>query len=1283
MRYFKFWACICFLMAVSMAISVTAFFNPDGWGLSFENPFFQDMPFVFNNVGVYFGITGTILWAGRLFPFSNKLMVFGLVIGFISYWLQYFIDPLTGANATQRLAMMLWAIGTISLMTFAIYASPLHKWLGYQKTARDRQFVLSFLCLTIINMSLGSATNDALQLSTVLLPETIDTDLIKMEMAYHGFAGWLYSSFESTPPLWQTLVYITYEFLSIFILLMLGLVYRERKTVSLNALRMLVVPFLLAFALYCFTPVVGPRYAFGENYPHNLEAMLAYPAGGGVLISPTLRNGMPSMHFTGAMLIVLATACLSRKVWFYAACIFATLTFIATMAIGEHYLIDLIVAMPFCIALGTALINPHGWQFYKRGVWWACAVSAVLWEIMLHAATTRIFLGANLWFVQLFSLASVVFFIWGFAAFLRVVWRMPSPTESEWLASLQPVTAVTQRVNMPVRWVFGLFVCSGFAGLLYEVVFAKHLGVIFGGTTLAAYTVMTTYMGGMALGTWLGGMVADRVRSPLKWYALFEAAIGAYALATPTLFKWIEHVYVTLATDIRPDAPALTLWRVLLGVAVLGIPTILMGTTLPIMFKFLRGYLPGRGNIIARLYTANIIGAAFGALAGAYIVLPALGLLSSTRLAALFSLMIALYAIDRLKELVTADGDASVTTHDAADAAVPAEGNPGHVLLPPQNAWQQRRLGLAALVVVSVGGVVTLALEIVNMHMLAVIAGNSVYAFGLMLATFLFGLGLGSVAYGKLRCLITDPLIAALAQLGIFFSIIICAFQWDGLSAYFANFGPMQTYQHLGFLARELIRGGVCAIIMMPPAFFIGLGYPATMALASDWLKHRGDATGLGVAGLCNTLGNIAGVLLAGFVFLNWWGSNRLLFGLAILSLLLALYMAYMGRAAWPQMFRYNSSVQRGAALATAVAILAALLVYPAQWNLSQIATGANVYFAPSARGDVIDALESIQGGLTTVNVAEFEEEGKPPHKILTLLTNGKFQGNNAGEVEAQKAFAQVPLLHQPRRDDVLVIGYGTGNSAHVLHEQGFARMDIVELAADMVDMADRHFSDINDGISRKENVSMYYTDGRNLLLTQSKRYDLISMEISSIWFAGAANLYNREFYQLAKARLKDDGVLQQWVQLHHMRPIDLLYIINTLHQEFRHVWLYIIGGQGILVASNADSASNLYHLDGKLAADAGMLTAEEKTLQEGNILTPEGADYLAQKLHEPKFFISTDNNLYLEYATPKGNAVSYDTFGINIEMLEKLQKEAEDIRMHKPGNNAQNTPEMTASRHL
>ena len=1252
MRQMRVWTIVVFFALLISEISYTLFYD---FLADFSVGFSSDPLMFFVYIGNYFGLVGSILWLGRMSPLSKKLAVFAFLVGVLSCFLQSWFSG-TGLHISILILTLFWAMGVASLFVFLSTLSQIIKKKNID--VFERNFCISYIMLTIIMISLGVAKYDILEISNLVLPLTIDADLYKIDTAFGGFASWLYTAFaRNSFPLWNMLVTSVYTLLNIMLLLSLITVLRERRAAQLNIFRVLVMPFMLAFALYIVTPVAGPP-AYGTNYPHNMNFVIE-AAKGMTEVVPSVRNGMPSMHFTGAMLIVLVMACLTRKLYFYAALFFATITFIATMALGEHYLLDLIVAAPYCIALGTALLNPPGWHFWQRRVWWACALLFVAWELMLHFDATRFFLIDHLNVVRLLSLVSVTAAVWGFSAFLRVVWKLPAPTEAEWRASLEAEYRPAASGHVSTRWVYGLFVCSGFAGLLYEVVFAKHLGIIFGGTALAAYTVMATYMGGMALGAWLGGIIAERVRTPLKWYALFEAAIGVYALATPALFKLIEHIYIALASDVRPDAPILTFWRVALGALVLGIPTLLMGTTLPIMFKFLRGYLSNRGRIISRLYTANIIGAAFGALIGAYLVLPTFGLLSSTRLAAMLSLIIALYALDRLKALPTTENNAAtapvaIQTTESDDE----EEESGYASLPPQDAGQRRRLGLAALLLVTVGGVVSLALEIVNMHMLAIIAGNSVYAFGLMLATFLLGLGLGSACYGKLRHLLTDPAVATIAQLGIFFSIVISAFQWDGLSNYFASFGFMQQYHHFGFGARELIRGSVCAIIMLPPAFFIGLGYPATMALATTWLKSRGEAAGLGIASLCNTLGNIAGVLLAGFVFLNWLGSNRLLFGLAILSLLLALYMMWAGRVAWTLLFKQHHGRQRIAAAITALAIAVALWGYPPQWNLSAIATGANVYFAPSEKGAVIDAQESIQGGLTTVNRLNETNESGEKRSVLTLLTNGKFQGNNAGEITAQKAFAHVPLLHQPKRDQVLVIGYGTGNSAHALHETGFAQMDIAELSSDIVALADRHFGDINGKVSQQTNVQMYYTDGRNYLLTQNKRYDLISMELTSIWFAGAANLYNREFYQLAKARLQENGVLQQWVQLHHMQSMDLLYILNTLHQEFRYVWLYVIGGQGVLVASNSSQAMAPHHLNGQAVTNVQALNEEERALLAGMVLEPEDVDYLAQKLRVPQFFVATDNNLYLEYATPKGNALDNHAIARNVEMLRSLQQE-------------------------
>lgn len=187
----------------------------------------------------------------------------------------------------------------------------------------------------------------------------------------------------------------------------------------------------------------------------------------------------------------------------------------------------------------------------------------------------------------------------------------------------------------------------------------------------------------------------------------------------------------------------------------------------------------------------------------------------------------------------------------------------------------------------------------------------------------------------------------------------------------------------------------------------------------------------------------------------------------------------------------------------------------------------------------------------------------------------------------------------------------------------------------------------------------MYYTDGRNYLLTQDKKYDLISMEISSIWFAGAANLYNKEFYQLAKKRLHDDGILQQWVQLHHIYPQDLVYILNTVRSEFEYVWLYESGGQGIIVASNSPEATN-YHVLKPPYHDMTAEALKERSddLARRQILTPKGINALARTFDPTlRRIISTDNNLKLEYSTPKGNAiVADDTVIRNLQFLHQFE---------------------------
>jgi len=436
---------------------------------------------------------------------------------------------------------------------------------------------------------------------------------------------------------------------------------------------------------------------------------------------------------------------------------------------------------------------------------------------------------------------------------------------------------------------------------------------------------------------------------------------------------------------------------------------------------------------------------------------------------------------------------------------------------------------------------------------------------------------------------------------------------------------------------------------MVPAAFFIGAIYPVAMEAVAR-AAPRSPVAALGRAAALNTAGNILGVLIGGFVLLPKLGPLIGLKLLASVCFTLGVAALALGRGASRPALSWGT--------AAAVALL--LLLTPRSFDYNSLASGANVYFGPQGFGKVIDHAESVDGGLTTVALSEYGGA-----KQLTLLTNGKFQGNDAweGEVKAQVGFSLAPLLHVSARDRALVIGYGTGMSARVLHDAGFAHMDIADLSADIIRLSNQHFGDLNARVSELPGVRTYVTDGRNLLMLQNERYDLVSMELSSIWFAGTASLYNRDFYELVRARLKPTGVLQQWVQLHHLRPVDLLYVLGSVRSTFRYVRLYYIGGQGIIVASNdpavAHTAENIGRLDRTPALKRflSLYGNSSKVLLDTLVLDPRGIDRLLGSGGVPlELLVSTDDNLFLEYGTPKGNALE-DALEQNLKLLSNFTK--------------------------
>jgi predicted membrane-bound spermidine synthase len=790
-----------------------------------------------------------------------------------------------------------------------------------------------------------------------------------------------------------------------------------------------------------------------------------------------------------------------------------------------------------------------------------------------------------------------------------------------------------------------VFFLSGMAALVYQVVYAKGLALTFGSTSHASTIVLATYMAGLSLGSWLGGKWAERLARPVVGYALSELGIAALCAASPWTLKFARLLYVRIAEGANPSEGWLVGLQLALGALVLVPPTLLMGLTMPLLAREFLDDRTSLGASAGLLYTANTLGAAVGGCVTGYAVLPSLGINRSLYAAVAVNVLVAIFALlaARLGRNRSVPNEAVATTDQqkTPEEALAAEGN-GHPRFPriatPSTAV--RVLGIIAIVQLTVGGFVTFGLETTFIHLLATVAGTSAYAFSLMLFAFLIGLSAGA-SFGRkwLPKPQNLPMALLLCQLVLATTLLLGSAYWDMLPGYFASFGRWPFAST--FAAREFVRFVVCLAVMVPPALCIGAQFPIAMEAIGNGFPDR-RIRALGSASALNTVGNILGAIVVGFVLLPRLGSHRTLATLTLLCLLLSALVLLAA-----------SRTQRPVFGGMVVAVATALYLSPPSFDLTRLSSGGNVYFKPQYYGQVIDSAESLDGGLTTVTLSHANSNTP----VKTLLTNGKFQGNdrrdNSGEMMAQTSFAIAPLLHTSARRRALVIGFGTGTTTRVLDEAGFEHVDVAELSGDIVSLADKHFATINHNVAHRPNVHVHVTDGRNFLLLGRQRYDLVSIELSSIWFAGAANLYNDEFYSLVEPRLSERGVLQQWVQLHRLSHRDILTILVTLKRRFPKTWVYFLGKQGIIVACRHDCSpdpSTIERLlvEKRLQKSLAVFPNGLRSVLYGRLLTPEGLEavienYVRNTGMTKDELVSTDDNLYLEYSTPKGNVRDYD----------------------------------------
>lgn len=968
----------------------------------------------------------------------------------------------------------------------------------------------------------------------------------------------------------------------------------ERREISRGP-DLLLSLFTANFAALVFhhaLPAAGPG-SYWPIYPYEVPSLARALEDLGVA-GTRERIGVPCLPVVWSLLIYWHARVLGPRLRIVGA-IGVALTLLATLGLGEHYLVDIVITLPFAVAL-------------RRHRSLAVALFAV-WLIVARTSLVE-----NAWALRLLAAITVV------GSFLLEHRFQPTKGGEE---STDAPAPLDRRAGI----IAAIFFASGFAGLLYEVVFAKELALVFGSTAVASTTVLATYMGGMALGAAVGGRL--QVKSALRMYGFCELGIAVSCALSPVIVGLVRSAYVALASGGDPGRPSVVALQVALGALVLLPPTLLMGMTLPILARYFEREDPTLGRSVALLYSANTAGAATGALLAGYYLLPSLGVLGAIVVGVLANAAIALGVLRLSSRASSAPEEVKEVCLESVAVSETAA---------------VRWLGLVAL---GIGGVVSLGLEITYNHLLAVVVGNSTYAFSSMLVSFLVGLAVGaSVGRRCLRRRLALPTGIGIAQAGLAVVVLLGVFAWNGVPAYFEGYAHFTIART--FAITELIRFVVCACLLIPPAFFVGMSYPISIEAVVRGSKVRERALGNGAA--LNTFGNITGALITGFVLIPTLGSLRTLHALMAVTVLIAASAL---------------ALSRDRALVVALGAAAAVFVFqPSSFDLDRLASGANVYFKSVPRGAVIASAESLEGGLTTVC-----RESAGGEAIQTLMTNGKFQGNDSptGEMRAQYGFTLMPLLHTTTRGTALIIGLGTGTSARAIAEAGYSEVHVAELSRDIVTMSQRYFARINANVVERSNVHVSHTDGRNFLLLQHSKYDFIGVEITSIWFAGAASLYNVDFYELTKRRLSEHGVFQQWIQLHHIDTTDIVSILASIRVVFERVWLYVAGGQGVIVACATDcpptdEAATKLDRTPALADGIALLGGSTSALVANRILTPKSTDRLLEAIGAPPSdrerlmaVASTDDNSFLEYHTPRGNIQGDASYEKNLAFLRRF----------------------------
>lgn len=903
------------------------------------------------------------------------------------------------------------------------------------------------------------------------------------------------------------------------------------------------------------------------------------------------------------------------------------------------------------------------------------------------------------------------------------------------------------------------FFLSGAAALVYELTWLRLLKQVFGTDSLALSTMLTVFIGGIALGTWLSGVIIqkyfrDHTELPedknhiirlaysyllIAAYGIIEVLLGFYALAVPFLLgnNFLGKIWTPFAQLAVDNLLLGSLIKFVLCALLLILPTLLIGLSFPLLTELLnicKRESDDSQFAASNLYAFNTLGAIIGAGLCGFYFLPIFGLEFSTRLAVLANLLIAVLAYlavflnRKIFSNATLQGVYGFVVKLAQEHPIPSYHDPKPEEL--EHSRQYHRVNFLLLTVAFVLGFINLGLEVIWTKVLTLIIGSSTYSLTIILIAVLGGISLGAFLLSPMIDLIHRNNLQYKTFLN--YSLLIFA-SLAAISSSLFNQIPWlflqmtQTIENiLGYspwILTNLIKFISIAAIILPVTLVEGLIFAFVLYLVSgktnliDNRKLEPVGTRVSRASYVNTVGAIVGSFLTGFVLIPIFskggaGIYGALIFLIVLSFLIALFTNL-----------FDSKFNKLATVNIVLCLFAIFFV--PKLDASEISSGIAIYkglkYKSITKADYERAIsEKVLMHEEGINSIVTVIENKAANAIF-LKTNGKIEAGmpikpedpSKADMSTQILLGQLPIFTKPNASKALMIGMGSGISMKSLlklgSKAGLEELEICEIEELVYKAADKFFNAISTTQFGPVKIKRHVADARNYLLAHKSKhedqgfYDLIISQPSDPWIS--ANLFTKEFWQLASGAMNSDGVFVQWLQLYSIDEEHLEIALRTFDQVFPYsiafkpgnaAELILLGSKSRIdldserikelianpeikqelayvgINDDADLLANLVFspqsIDKLLAARPSSKSSKIKILKyiskidkDSNQFEPKLAAKEEQQRQQEKLKVNTDDNMRLEFHTSKQYNEFYKTIRANLKFIENYS-EPEDI---------------------